>query len=134
MKTGDYPHRTLLSRSRGLATDGNVFSAYLNLTFDRLSMINPEAAYYGHFDISVVDALRKYDDSGFRYVNCATLGVCSTQWRTLHNGQQMLLDKSLTQTNLPLNYLLRIKPSMPIGFNTSFNMAIQDSLYNMIRN
>ena len=47
-------------------------------------MINPGVVYFGHFDISVGDALRKYDVRGFnRYVNYAALGVCSTQWHTL---------------------------------------------------
>ena len=45
-------------------------------------MINPGAVYFGHFDISVVDALRKYNDCGFHYINYAALGVWSTQWRT----------------------------------------------------
>ena len=65
------------------AADGNVFSAYPHLTFNRLSMINTGAVYFSHFDISVVDALRKYDVRGSRYVNYAALGVCSTQWHTL---------------------------------------------------
>ena len=57
----------------------HIFSAYPNLTFNGLSMINPGAVYFSDFNISAIDALRKYDARGFRYVNCATLGVCSTQ-------------------------------------------------------
>ena len=71
---------------------GNVFSAYLDLTFNRLSMINPGAVCFGHFDISVVDALRKYDARGFHYVNYAALGVCNTQWRTLTVNRRFWLN------------------------------------------
>ena len=61
----------------------HIFSAYPDLTFNGLSMINPGAVYFGDFNISAIDALRKYDTRGFCYVNCAATGVCNTQGRTL---------------------------------------------------
>ena len=50
-------------------------------------MINPGAVYFGHFNISVADAWRKYRSRSFRYVNCDALGACSSQGRTLTDGK-----------------------------------------------
>ena len=65
----------------------HLFSAYPNLTFNGLSMINPGAVYFGHFNVSVADALRKYRLRGFHYVNCDALGRCTSQGRTLSDSQ-----------------------------------------------
>lgn len=66
----------------------HLFCAYPDLTFKELSIINPGAAYFGPFNVSVVDALRKYNLRGFRYVNCSSLDSCATNGRTLtdHKG------------------------------------------------
>ena len=65
----------------------HLFSAYPDLTLNGLSMINPGTVYFGHFNISVADALRKYRSRGFRYVNCNALGGCSSQGRTLTDSK-----------------------------------------------
>ena len=65
----------------------HLFSAYPDLTLNRLSMINPGAVYFGYFNISVADALRKYRSRGFHYVNCDALGGCSSQGRTLTDSK-----------------------------------------------
>ena len=65
----------------------HIFSAYPDLTFNGLSMINPGAIYFGNFNISAIDALRKYNARNFRYVNCAALGSCTTPSRTLTDSK-----------------------------------------------
>ena len=70
----------------------HLFSTYPDLTLNGLSMVNPDAVYFGHFNISVADALRKYSNRGFRYVNCAALGACSSQGRTLTDKKSFWLN------------------------------------------
>ena len=61
----------------------HIFCAYPELTLRRLSIINPGLVYCGEFNIAVVDALRKYDERGFRHIRLGTFGVDNSKSRTL---------------------------------------------------
>ena len=79
----------------------HIFCAYPDLTFQRLSLINPGPIYLGHFDISVADALRKYNDRGFCYVNCTAMGACTTDARSVTDNKCYWMDlKQITYMNM----------------------------------
>ena len=79
----------------------HIFCAYPNLMFQRLSLINPGPIYLGHFDISVANALRKYSNRGFCYVNCTAMGACTTNARSVTDNKCFWMDlKQIACTNM----------------------------------
>lgn len=84
-----------------------VLCAYPDLTFQHLSLINPAPIYLDLFSISVADALRKYNDRGFRYIDCATAGTCTTNVRSLTDSKCFWMNLKQTPliNNAPANLL-----------------------------
>ena len=73
-----------------------IFCAYPALTFRGLSMINPGPLYMGRRGRNTFNALQKYEDRGFRYIECAEAHQfkfsCKNLPRTLTDGHGMWVD------------------------------------------
>jgi len=73
-----------------------IFCAYPALTFRGLSMVNLGPLYVGHHGRNTFNALRKYEEQGFRYITCADAHqyniTCKASPRTLTDGRGMWVD------------------------------------------
>ena len=77
----------------------HIFCAYPDLMFQRLSLINPAGPIYlGHF---VANALCKYNDRGFCYVNCTAMVACTTNAHSVTDNEYFWMDlKQITYMNM----------------------------------